>query len=78
MRKIIFVTSIAVLLTALTGCNERGYDVVDDGPYLKTRIYKIEYENHSYLIFDNGGYKGGITHDENCKCKIESYKQTDE
>lgn len=32
------------------------------------RIQHVKYEGHSYLVY-NSGYKFGICHDENCKCK---------
>lgn len=35
---------------------------------LKYSIHKIEFEGHSYLIYD-GYSRAGICHDENCKCK---------
>lgn len=31
-------------------------------------IRHVEYEGHTYLVY-NSGYKFGICHDENCKCK---------
>ena len=31
-------------------------------------IHKIEYEEHTYLIWTKGK-RGGICHDENCHCK---------
>lgn len=38
------------------------------------RITKFEYEGHTYLI--RGSYqKGGICHDENCKCKKTENKE---
>lgn len=31
-------------------------------------LKKVEYEGHTYLVYYSG-YKFGICHDENCKCK---------
>lgn len=35
---------------------------------LEYSIHKINYEGHSYLIYDRY-QRGGICHDENCECK---------
>ena len=30
---------------------------------------KISFEGHTYIVFDIGGNKAGVTHDENCRCR---------
>lgn len=36
--------------------------------FVKQVIHKVSFENHTYLLYDDG-YIGGFCHDENCKCK---------
>lgn len=54
---------VVFLVLTLSGCNSKDYD-----PF--NRISKMEYEGHTYLLYVSpAGVVGGMTHDENCKCK---------
>ena len=64
---------IALVAIVLGGCR---YDTTTERHRIDDRvgtIRKFEFEGHTYLIRD-GNYRGGICHDENCKCKTDSIK----
>ena len=33
------------------------------------KVTNVEYNNHSYIIFDIGKYRGAVIHDPDCSCK---------
>ena len=51
--------TIAVLAALLTSCEK------DDTSALQT----IQYEGHSFILYDGGAYAGGIIHHPDCKCR---------
>lgn len=63
---------IALVAIILCGCETK--DTTTERHYIDDivgNIYKVEIEGHTYLIRSYGN-KGGICHDENCKCKTDS------
>lgn len=62
---------IALVAIVLCGCSSK--DTTTEKHYIDDvvgRIKKFEFEGHTYLIRDFGS-RGGICHDENCKCKTD-------
>jgi hypothetical protein len=47
------------VLFGLVGCSNK-----DDSSALHT----IQYEGHSFILYDGGSYAGGITHHPDCNC----------
>lgn len=65
MKKILF---IAVAILATSCIDEREMlQPKEIGDEYEVSISEIEYEGHSYLLYD--GY--GVVHNPNCKCKKE-------
>ena len=64
-----------ILLIALVAIVLCGCEAKDGEDYLSYAgcITKFEYEGHTYLLRDAYN-RGGICHDENCKCKTDSIK----
>lgn len=73
MRKlsILFISfvSFSFVSFSFVGCEENGENYFSN----TGEITKFEYEGHTYLM-RNAYQKGGICHDENCKCKTDSIK----
>ena len=63
---------IALLAIVLGGCDDVTTEKhkIDD---VVGTVSKFEFEGHTYLIRDCSN-RGGICHDENCKCKTDSIK----
>ena len=70
-------TLFALLTLTLTGCknttSEERQQIQErlqkiDEEYLSDDLHTIEYNGHSYIIYQ-GRYKGGITHDPDCPCR---------
>jgi len=58
---------IVIMATMFCGCNDNQIKTTK-GTNIGS-IEKIEFEGHAYLV-RNGYRRGGICHDENCKCKV--------
>ena len=80
MRNILkFIGSILVglfLIIICISCEDQRYkDYERNQKFLENNIkynlYKIEFEGHSYLIW-NKPHRGGICHDQNCECLKDS------
>lgn len=41
----------------------------DSADNSKIFYHKISFEGHTYIVFDIGGDRAGVTHDENCRCR---------
>ena len=66
---------IAIVAIVLGGCVKD--DSYEDNrvttPHYSYCVDKVHFEGHTYLII-NTVHRGGICHDENCKCKTDSIK----
>ena len=67
MKKILTLSSLALLALTLTGCEKENVSK-DDGFDRYDSINKAEYNGHSYIIY-KGYSQGGITHDPDCPCR---------
>lgn len=54
MRKLMF----ALCLVVMAGCNNK--DEFD--------VYEVEYDCHSYVVFENHRGNSSVIHNPNCKC----------
>lgn len=57
---------LSIICASLAGC-DNGEIRSNDG-YVIGFLSKVEFEGHTYIVRSDW-HRGGICHDENCKCK---------
>lgn len=62
MKKILLIVFVAMCATSCVG-----YGAKDVGDEFDVQVSKLEYDGHTYLLFD--GY--GVIHNPNCECTKE-------
>lgn len=68
MKKIL----ICLAVICCCGCSRNTDVLVHRGATLSTNVgyfTYVQYDGHEYLIWTNGGHRGGITHSPNCPCQ---------
>lgn len=68
MKKLLLIVSVLSLVSCVTpteeGIEKRVKEIRERS--LANRVYKVDYEGHTYLLLD----ANSMCHDENCKCKL--------
>jgi len=61
MKKLVLITTM-LLCACSIGCAD---------PAVKD-FHKVEFDGHTYVVYDGGDYDSGVVHDPNCRCRVKT------